>query len=75
MTTLSLEERVAALEAKIAQLTREQQGAGEPPAPWWEQRFGAFAESAEYEEALRLGREYREALQPPAKTNKADEAT
>lgn len=71
MATLSLEERVAVLEAKIAQLTRERQGAGELPVPWWEQRFGAFAESPEYTEAMRLGRAYRESLRSQ---DKADEA-
>jgi hypothetical protein len=65
MAALSLEERMAALEAEVAEL--KQQVAMAQPAnglPWWEQRFGAFATSPEYAEAERLGREYRESLRP-----------
>jgi hypothetical protein len=68
---LSLEERVAVLEATSAPLTRERQGAGKLPGLWWEQRFGACAESPEYAEARRLGRAYRESLRAP---DQADEA-
>jgi len=56
----SLEERLKALEDEVAQL--KQRLASESRSPvvsWWEQRFGAFAGSAEYEEADRIGREYR----------------
>lgn len=28
--------------------------------PWWEQRAGTFADDPIYDEAMRLGREYRE---------------
>jgi hypothetical protein len=33
-------------------------------APWWERIYGTFANSPEYEEAMRLGRAYRESLRP-----------
>lgn len=65
MAARSLEERVAALEAEVARL-KEQRAIGEPrkPIPWWEKIYGSFADSPEYEEAMRLGREYRESLRP-----------
>jgi hypothetical protein len=65
MATGSLEERVTAIEAELAQL-KKQLAAEKPQAgvPWWEKIFGTFADSEEYEEAMRLGREYRESLRP-----------
>jgi hypothetical protein len=67
MAVVSLEERVAALESEVARL-RERLAEEKPPAvvPWWEQIYGTFADSPEYEEAMRLGRDYRESLRPPA---------
>jgi len=63
MASATLEERLTAVEWELAKL-KEELAADRPPkaAPWWEQRFGAFADSAEYEEATRLGREFRESL-------------
>ncbi len=65
MAVPSIEERLAAVEKELAQL-KHRLDADKPQtaAPWWEQRFGAFADSIEYEEATRLGREYRESLRP-----------
>jgi hypothetical protein len=65
MATGSLEERVTALETELAQL-KKQLAAEKPQGaiPWWEKIFGTFADSEEYEEAMRLGREYRESLRP-----------
>ena len=65
MAAATVEERLTTLEAEVAQL-RERLEAEKPPnaVPWWEQLFGAFADSPEYAEATRLGREYRESLRP-----------
>ena len=63
MAVMTVEERLATLETEVEQL--KARFAAEKPlsdVPWWEQRFGVFAESPEYEEATRLGREYRESL-------------
>jgi hypothetical protein len=65
MATISIEERLTAVEKELAQL--KQQLASEKsqvPLPWWEKIFGTFANSEGYEEAMRLGREYRESLRP-----------
>jgi hypothetical protein len=56
-----LEERVALLEAEVARL-KNKIGTESPPQPWWEKIAGAFAENPAYDEAMRLGREYRESL-------------
>jgi hypothetical protein len=65
MATATLEERMAALEKELAQL--KQQLHVETPSPiipWWEKIAGTFANSENYDEAMRLGREYRESLRP-----------
>ena len=65
MSTTTLEERVAALEVEVAQLRSNSATAPEKPQPpWWEKIFGAFANDPVYDEAMRLGRAYRESLRP-----------
>ena len=64
MPTLSLEERVAVLEVEVIQVKEQLQGEKHTVIPWWEEIFGSFANSTEYQEAMRLGREYRESLRP-----------
>jgi hypothetical protein len=62
MTATSINERLAVLEAEVARLKKclepEQV---QSPVPWWDKIFGTFANSTEYDEAMRLGREWREA--------------
>lgn len=63
MSSLQIEDDISRLEERITLL--EKQAEGKKPdvkIPWWELRFGAFKDSPEYEEASRLGREYRESL-------------
>ena len=65
MTAGTVEERLTAVETELERLKRCLEPEPIPSKiPWWEQRFGAFAESDEYEEAERLGRQYRESLRP-----------
>jgi hypothetical protein len=49
-------------ELKHAVAANKSQGA----TAWWEKMFGSFADSEGFEEAVRLGREYRESLRPKA---------
>ncbi len=65
MAALSLEERVAALEAELGRIKQHQAVDTKQKAlPWWEQIRGTFKNDPAYEEAMRLGREYRESLHP-----------
>ncbi len=50
-----LEERVAELEKKVAELALQL-----PRKKDWRRTFGAFKDCPEFDEACRLGREYRE---------------
>ena len=56
--------RVAVLEAKVEQLQRTLEAVVPDGRPWWEHIVGAFADDPAFEEAMRLGREYRESLRP-----------
>ena len=63
MAHLTLEERVAALEAKVTHI--EANGADKTTEPrGWKSIVGIFENDPEFEEAMRLGREYRESLRP-----------
>ncbi len=63
MAAGTVEERLSAMETELQELKQQIRDNGSEEisiVPWWEQRFGAFAGSKEYEEAERAGREYRE---------------
>jgi hypothetical protein len=64
MSAAKLEDRVQALEAEVARLKARLDTKETPPVPWTEQIWGSFANDPIYEEAMRLGREYRESLRP-----------
>lgn len=65
MATAPVQERLAVLEVEVAQLKARLEGEQlKNKMPWWERRFGAFEDDPEYDESLRLGREYRESLRP-----------
>ena len=58
MATPTIEERLSELERQIARLIGDKKRA-ENPAPWWEQWFGAFKDSADFDAAMERGAEYR----------------
>ena len=62
MNTMKLKDRVALLEAEVARLKEIVINSKE--APWWKKITGAFRGDPAVEEAMRLGREYRESLRP-----------
>jgi hypothetical protein len=65
MTTISVEERLAAVKKELAELKQQfDKAKSQSRVPWWEKIAGTFADSEDYEEAMRLGREYRESLRP-----------
>ncbi|HZP82123.1 MAG TPA: hypothetical protein VFB21_10820 [Chthonomonadaceae bacterium] len=57
--------RIAELEAQVLRLSRQvntQPALGE--TAWWKKIVGVYKDDPEFEEAMRLGREYRESLRP-----------
>ena len=64
MVAASLQQRVAALEAEVARLKARIEAKEQPADPWLQTVWGAFADDPAFEEAMRLGREYRESLRP-----------
>ena len=66
--TNQIEKRLTALEIEMAQL--KQQGAT-TNLPWWEKVVGVFENDEDFDNAMRLGREYRESLRP--QTNEESE--
>lgn len=62
MATPTLEERVAALETRLQQIEHRQEPDASSDAPrGWQQIVGIFQDDPDFEEAVRLGREWREA--------------
>ena len=72
-----LELRLARLEEDVARLKVARGGNGDTgsPPPWWEQIAGTFVGDPAYEEAMRLGRDYRRSLQLGKTKAKRSKAT
>jgi hypothetical protein len=71
MAKSSLEQRVARLEAELAQLKSQrspnqpshlQSTVASPEQPWWESIVGMFADNSAFEAAVEQGRNYRQSL-------------
>lgn len=60
MTSVEIEKRIESLEAEVAMLKSKVEKTVEKKKPWWEEIAGTFADDPAHEEAMRLGREYRE---------------
>lgn len=56
-----LESRVTTLETEVTQLKMQR---GAPVEDWVDQIYGLFADYPDFDEVVRLGREYRESLRP-----------
>ena len=65
MSQANIEKRLVVLEAQVASLAAKVNG--EPAKPWWHRVAGVMTDDATFDEAMRLGREYRESLRPGAK--------
>ena len=71
MASVELEQRVAALEAEVASLkARFETPTAAKELPWWERIAGSFEGDPLYEEAMRLGREWRESFRPKSARRK-----
>ena len=62
MTLEQIEARLSALEAEVARL--KLRVGEEDKEPWWKKWVGAFRGDPYYEEAMKLGRKYRESTRP-----------
>lgn len=60
----STEDRLATLEAEVAQIKERLQRVAEPPN-WLDRVVGSMSRYPDFREVLRLGREFREADRPP----------
>ncbi|MCL4207347.1 MAG: hypothetical protein KJ000_33105 [Pirellulaceae bacterium] len=69
MTPAQLEKRVAVLEAELAKLKSKVEGY-DASKPWWEKIAGTFQDDPIYEEAMKLGRQYRQSQKPDAASRK-----
>jgi hypothetical protein len=64
MTTQQLEARLATLEQEMAQVKQMLTPTKSPAIqPWWEKIAGSFADDPDFDEAERLGREWRKSAQ------------
>jgi hypothetical protein len=63
---VSLEKRVAELERQVARLQEQQRAGMSAPAgrEWLDDLYGAFAGDPVFEQAMTLGRKYRQSLRP-----------
>jgi hypothetical protein len=71
MAAEGLEQRVAALEAEVAELKKKLNGPQEDKRHWVEKIYGAFEGSEAFKEAMALGRKYRESLRPKPRSRKS----
>jgi hypothetical protein len=60
MSNTEIEKRLADLEAEVALLKSKIGNQNGNEKPWYEKIAGTFADDPIYDEAMRLGREYRE---------------
>ena len=71
MASNNLARRVAALEEELARLKAQIEGTQQLNDPCLEHVWGAFANDPAFEEAMRIGREWRESFRPkPRKSRK-----
>ena len=59
MVQTEMETRIAVLEKELNVLKAKFEKIEKEKEPWWLQRMGSFANDPAYDEAMRLGREYR----------------
>jgi hypothetical protein len=65
MSMITLEERVSKLEDEIKQLKQAEPGKEQEVPRGWKRVVGIFADTPEFDEVVRYGREWRESQPPP----------
>jgi hypothetical protein len=65
----TMAERIARLESQVSRLSHDA-AVTTSATPWWKTIVGVFQDDPEFDEAMRLGREYRESLRPAAEDQK-----
>ncbi|MBO3458586.1 hypothetical protein G7B40_006435 [Aetokthonos hydrillicola Thurmond2011] len=71
MSPLQIEQRLSNLEAEVSQIKQALLNSAIPTKPWWEDITGIFADDPAFEEAMALGREYRQSSGIEAETPNA----
>lgn len=66
MSNSTLEARVATLETEVARLKKRLDTPTKTKASWLDSIWGSFANDPIYDEAMRLGRQYREGTRKKA---------
>jgi hypothetical protein len=61
MTSIEMEKRLLVLEREIEIIKAKDK---DKNTPWWHRRLGAFKDDPIYDEAMQLGREWRESQIP-----------
>lgn len=61
MSQTEVEREIDHLKADIGLLKKKVERLEKSDLPWWKQIIGTFADDPAHEEAMRLGREYRQA--------------
>jgi hypothetical protein len=61
VSTEAIEGRLSAVEKELAEL-KSLMSSKKSKAAWWEEMFGSFADSEGFDEAVWLGKEYRDSL-------------
>ena len=60
----NLEKRLRAVEEAVQRLQGQLEAMVDPKLSWWREHVGRFKDDPEYDEILRLGKQYRESLRP-----------
>jgi hypothetical protein len=60
MSPSKVEERLSKLEAEVMQLKLSLLNSTNTIKPWWENIVGVFADDPSFEEAIVIGRQYRQ---------------
>ncbi len=60
MSPSKVEERLSKLEAEVTRLKISLLNSTNTIKPWWENIVGTFADDPSFEEAIAIGREYRQ---------------